>query len=86
MPALSEYLLPLCKVGGHLLAQKGASASEELTSAKQAIRLLGGGKPQLHTVQLPTRDQPHYIVTIPKVKKTPKQYPRQVGMPAKTPL
>lgn len=86
MPALSEYLLPLCKVGGHMLAQKGRSASDETASAKHAIHVLGGGKPQLHAIQLPTREQIHYIVLTPKQKKTPRKYPRGVGMPAKTPL
>ncbi|MCJ1883139.1 class I SAM-dependent methyltransferase, partial [Pseudomonas nitroreducens] len=36
---LSEYLLPLVKVGGTMLAQKGETAHEEAKSAGKAMKL-----------------------------------------------
>lgn len=39
---LLEYLLPLVKVGGVVLAYKGSSSVEELRESKNAIKLLGG--------------------------------------------
>ncbi|GJM39841.1 MAG: ribosomal RNA small subunit methyltransferase G [Ardenticatenaceae bacterium] len=83
---LAEYLLPLCKVGGTMLAQKGESAQKEVIDAQKAIQLLGGLKPQLTDLYLPDRDQPHYLIMIKKVGKTPGKYPRRVGMPSKRPL
>ena len=39
---LSEYCLPLTKVGGTFVALKGAKAQEEIDEAKAAIKILGG--------------------------------------------
>lgn len=86
LPVLVEYLLPLCRVGGNALAQKGESAPREVAEARQAIALLGGGEPVLHTVELPGREERHYLVVIPKVGPTPAAYPRSPGRPAKKPL
>ncbi|HEC23802.1 MAG TPA: 16S rRNA (guanine(527)-N(7))-methyltransferase RsmG [Chloroflexi bacterium] len=86
MPTLAEYLLPLCKVGGHCLAQKGESAHQEVTGAQEAIRLLGGRLVQLTPVELPTVAETRYLVDIEKVAATPPRYPRRPGIPAKRPL
>ncbi|MCA9897022.1 MAG: 16S rRNA (guanine(527)-N(7))-methyltransferase RsmG [Ardenticatenaceae bacterium] len=83
---LVEYLLPLCRVGGTMLAQKGEGVHEELKSAATAVRILGGSEPILADVALPEREQLHYFVTIKKVEDTPTKYPRRVGMPGKRPL
>lgn len=83
---LAEYLLPLCRVGGKLLAQKGEGVSEEVTNAAEAIKLLGGSAPELASVTLPNRTQPHYFVTVAKVAETPDKFPRRVGVPSKRPL
>ncbi|HKI54105.1 MAG TPA: 16S rRNA (guanine(527)-N(7))-methyltransferase RsmG, partial [Anaerolineales bacterium] len=39
---LSEYLIPLVKRGGYILAQKGESGPAEAQSAEKAMKLLGG--------------------------------------------
>ena len=83
---LVEYLLPFCKVGGHVLAQKGESARAEAGEAASAIAMLGGGSPAFHPVHLPEREETHYLVVIPKVAETPAAYPRRPGRPAKRPL
>lgn len=83
---LVEYLLPFCKIGGHVLAQKGESALVEAEEAADAIAKLGGGEPSFHPVQLPGREETHYLVVIAKVAETPPGYPRQPGRPAKRPL
>ena len=83
---LAEYLLPLCRVGGQMLAQKGEGVHEEMNSAQSAIAQLGGAAPQLASVTLPGREQPHYFVIIAKVGETPDVYPRRVGVPGKRPL
>jgi 16S rRNA (guanine527-N7)-methyltransferase len=86
MRVLVEYLLPLCRVGGHLLAQKGENAVAETAAAVAAIGLCGGGAPQLTGVRLPGHEPCHYLVVIPKVAETPPHLPRRVGLPVKRPL
>lgn len=86
MRILAEYLLPLCRVGGHLLAQKGENAPAEIKSAYQAIRILGGGQVQMHEVRLPDHELIHHLVVVPKERPTPKKYPRRPGLPSKRPL
>jgi 16S rRNA (guanine527-N7)-methyltransferase len=83
---LMEYLLPLCRVGGQALAQKGEGALEASKSAAQAISLLGGGEPEIRPVILPDRKLTHYLVVIPKIAQTPLKYPRRPGIPSKRPL
>jgi 16S rRNA (guanine527-N7)-methyltransferase len=81
---LAEYLLPLCRVGGHALAQKGDGVQEEVQAAETAVYTLGGAMPKICSIQLPTRK--HYLVLIEKVASTPLKFPRRVGIPAKRPL
>lgn len=86
MAVLAEYLLPLLKVGGRALAQKGAGVRAEMQDGLAAIELLGGGLSELHRVQVPGLDEERYLVEIHKVGETPEKYPRRPGMPSKRPL
>lgn len=86
MRTLVEYLLPLCRIGGHCLAWKGEGAAQEVSEAQQAISLLGGQVVQLIPVELPMIAETHYLVDITKVAATPPKYPRRPGMPTKRPL
>ena len=83
---LSEYLLPLVKIGGRMLAQKGESAPAEAQSAEEAMKLLGGKLKQLIPVNLPGLADDRYLVVVEKVAATPPKYPRKPGVAAKTPL
>lgn len=83
---LVEYLLPLCRPGGHALAMKSDSAQEEAKDAAEAIARLGGAEPQFHPVRLQGRSEASYLVTIEKIAPTPAEYPRRPGRPAKRPL
>lgn len=83
---LVELLLPLCRVGGHALAQKGANAAAEIEAARYAITRLGGTTPQLSSVHLPAIEEAHHLVVIPKIRATDGRYPRRPGIPAKRPL
>ena len=83
---LSEYLLPLVKIGGTMLAQKGESGPAEAQSAEKAMKLLGGNLRELIPVKLPGVAEDRYLVLVDKVAATPVKYPRKAGMPAKQPL
>ena len=86
LPTLAEYLLPLCRVGGYALAQKGKKAPAEAAAAANAVQQLGGDTPQLNAVQIGKGLPAEYLVVIAKVSPTPPRYPRRVGIPAKRPL
>jgi len=86
LPVLAEYLLPLVRIGGRALAQKGESGPAEAHSAEHAFNLLGGRLRQVVPVTLPGVADERYLVIIEKVAATPPQYPRRVGIPAKRPL
>ena len=83
---LSEYLLPLVKVGGMMLAQKGESGPAEAQSAEAAMKLLGGKLKQLIPVNLPGVADDRYLVLIYKAAATPPKYPRKPGIVTKMPL
>ncbi|MBO9370528.1 MAG: 16S rRNA (guanine(527)-N(7))-methyltransferase RsmG [Chloroflexi bacterium] len=86
MPTLVEYLLPLVRVRGAMLAQKGENAPAEVHSAEEAIRILGGRVRKLVPVDLHGLAETRYLVIVDKVAATPEKYPRRPGMPEKRPL
>ncbi|MBI3244549.1 MAG: 16S rRNA (guanine(527)-N(7))-methyltransferase RsmG [Chloroflexi bacterium] len=86
MPILLEYLLPLVKMGGKALAQKGESAPAETHGAERAAKILGGSLAQITSVELPGVVEPRYLVVFDKVAATPGKYPRRAGVPGKEPL
>ncbi len=86
MRVLAEYLLPLVRLGGWALAQKGEHAPAEVQRAACAITLLGGEVERLEPVTLPGLAEERFLVLVRKVAATPPRYPRREGMPAKRPL
>jgi 16S rRNA (guanine527-N7)-methyltransferase len=86
LPVLAEYLLPLVRVGGSMLAMKGESGPAEAHSAEHATKVLGGHIRQLLPVTLPGVVEERYLIVIDKVAATPAAYPRKIGIPAKRPL
>ena len=83
---LSEYLIPLVRLGGGMLAQKGESGPAEAQSAEEAMKLLGGKFKQLIPVHLPSVAEDRYLVVVEKIAATPPKYPRKPGIPMKQPL
>jgi 16S rRNA (guanine527-N7)-methyltransferase len=86
MPTLAEYLLPLAKVGGAMLAQKGEDALVEVREAENAIATLGGEVRQLVAVELRGLAETRHLVVVDKIAPTPEKYPRRSGVPKKRPL
>lgn len=80
LPVLLELTVPLARVGGMVLAMKGAQAASEVAEAKAALHLL-------HAHAIETRTTPTgVIVIIEKQRKTPHAYPRGPGDPQRAPL
>jgi 16S rRNA (guanine527-N7)-methyltransferase len=86
LPVLAEYLLPLVRIGGGMLAMKGEQAPAEAHAAEHAARVLGGHLRRLVPIHLPGVAEERYLVVLDKVAATPQAYPRRVGLPAKKPL
>ncbi|MBX0326822.1 16S rRNA (guanine(527)-N(7))-methyltransferase RsmG [Oscillochloris sp. ZM17-4] len=82
---LVEYGLPLLRVGGRMLAPKGAAAHDEAAAAARAIDVLGGELVGVEPVEIPGLDA-HAVVIITKVRLTDSRYPRLPGMPRQRPL
>lgn len=86
LTTLVEYLLPLVKVGGTVLSQKGSHGPAEIHKAESATKLLGGHVRQLQPITLPGVVEERYLIIIDKIVTTPPQYPRKPGIPGKKPI
>lgn len=82
---LSEYCLPLTKVGGTFVALKSAKAQEEIDGAKEAIEILGGEITEVKQFFLSDMGERNLVV-IKKVSPTPPKYPRASAKISKEPL
>jgi len=86
LPVLAEYMLPLVKVGGRVIVQKGQDPGAEIRQAAAALEILGGRINQLLPVTVPGLEAARHLIVIEKVTATPAQYPRRPGVPRKRPL
>ena len=86
MNVLCEYLLPLVRVGGGMLALKGPGLEEELAGAENALKVLGGRLERTQPLIIPGRDWNHRAAWIAKTAPTPEKYPRRAGTVEKRPL
>lgn len=86
MHVLVEYLLPLARVGGWVMAYKGAHSQVELDESRGAITLLGGRVAGLHPIQVPGLDERRSLILIHKQQPTPHKYPRASGVIRSRPL
>ncbi len=85
LSSLSEYCLPFVKVGGSFVSMKGANAEEELTSAKNAVAVLGGERPTVKNFTLPDGSGRNILI-VNKIKHTSDKYPRRGVKINKSPL
>jgi len=85
LAVLLEYCLPLCRVGGRVVAQKGDDLQQEIEAAQNALHVLGGSLVDIKPVELPNLSLRHLVV-VDKISRTPLEYPRRSGVPSKRPL
>lgn len=86
MQTLSELCLPLVKVDGLMIASKGPKYNEELDTAKNAMKILGGQVKSIEDCTIPIAELERHVIIIEKTNATPAAYPRKPGMPNKNPL
>jgi 16S rRNA (guanine527-N7)-methyltransferase len=86
LAVLAEYAAPLLRVGGVLVAWKGArDAAEEAAGAAAAEALGLAVEDVLHVVPF-ARARERHLHVMRKVEATPERFPRRAGMAAKRPL
>lgn len=86
---LCELCLPYLKIGGSLVALKGAKLEEELTEATNAIKILGGKTTKIEQKSLLTSEnqaESRGAVVIQLQKEPTAQYPRAYAAILKKPL
>ena len=83
---LLEYLLPLVKVGGIVIAYKASNVGEEFMEAEKALEVLGGKVLKSIRFDLPNSYGERHLVIIEKIKPTPKEYPRDKNLPKLKPI
>ena len=86
LSSLSEYCIPFVKQDGCFISYKSGKASDEMNSAKNAIKLLGGRIENVLKFNLPDSTVDRTLITIKKIVATPKKYPRTAGKPSREPL
>ena len=81
---LLELTAPYVKVGGAVLAMKGAAAKEELAEAKNAIAKLGLKLEEVREFLVDGTS--HGVIVLRKVSPTPAKYPRRFAKIKQNPL
>lgn len=85
LPSLCEYCMPYVRLGGEFISMKGPDGEEELKSAGNAVKVLGGKVNSVKSMELPD-SQSRTIIIISKVEHTPSAYPRRGVKISKQPL
>ena len=86
LSVLSEYCIPFVKVDGLFVSYKSGNSSEEISSSKNAVGMLGGKIINTVDFILPGSDFSRSNVCIKKIKHTEERFPRKAGTPTKKPL
>lgn len=81
-----ELALPLVKVDGFYIAMLGSDCEIQVRSARSVLEVLGGTLEQVIKIEDFPLAVERYLVIIKKIKSTPSQFPRAVGVPFKKPL
>ena len=82
-PLLAEYLTPLVRIGGKIVAFKGENVRDELNLPEKAWQKLGLSPPRLEAYEISGKQR--YLVLWEKIKTCGKKYPRRPGMADKIP-
>ena len=82
---LLELTAPYVKIGGAVLALKGAMAREELEEAKSAISKLGLQVESVNDFTV-DKDTVHTVIVLRKVRPTPAKFPRRYAKIKQAPL
>lgn len=86
LPVVIEYVLPLLKIGGIALLQRGSREQQDEISASHAATLLGGKLEQIKQSHPYPDSKNLHIWVFSKLRPTPERFPRRTGIAKKRPL
>jgi 16S rRNA (guanine527-N7)-methyltransferase len=86
LAVICEYAAPLMRIGGVLVAWKGARRPDEEASAALAAAELGLSTPTVNAVTPFEGSHNRHLYVYSKVTETPAEFPRRAGRAAKKPL
>lgn len=86
LSALMELGLPFVSMKGWLVLPKGVEIDEELGIARKAAGKLGGTIVSNDVMPDSGSDVDTRLILVRKDQATPSEYPRRVGLPARSPL
>lgn len=81
---LVELAFPLLADGGRLVAWKGAGVDDELDAARRAMGALGGGRIEVHAVDVPGLEA-HRLVVATRTGQVPEAFPRDPAVRRRRP-
>lgn len=82
-----EYGVPFVKIGGYFVAYKSKIVNEEIEKAQNALKVLNCEIEEIISYKLPLEENfERNLVVIKKLRKTPKNFPRKVGLAKSNPL
>jgi 16S rRNA (guanine527-N7)-methyltransferase len=82
----AEYALPLLKPGGVAVLYRGQWTQDEEAQLERSVAQLGGTLAAVDRLTMPISQGIRHCVRLKKVKPTPTQFPRPVGVPVQKPL
>lgn len=82
----AEYALPLLKLGGRAVLYRGQWSAMEEAGLLNILPRLGGELVEVRAMTTPMTQGVRHNVVLAKVSRTPDQFPRSPGVPAKSPL
>jgi 16S rRNA (guanine527-N7)-methyltransferase len=86
LPVVAEYSLPLCRLGGVMIAMKGPISEQERTQALEALGILGADGMEVVGLEPFSGARDRVACVARKLRSTPSSYPRRTGIPQKRPL
>lgn len=85
---LMELSARYCKIGGKLIAMKGAKGEEEYHEAKAGAITIGFGESSIERffINNDANEEQRSFIILQKTSETPREYPRSYGQIIKKPL
>ena len=86
LPELAELTLPFAIIGGTVILPKSSGLEDELDAAAAAAEILGAAPAITLQVDRPGTSPPDHTVYWMKISPTPREFPRRIGVPHRSPL
>lgn len=82
----AEYALPLLKLHGTAIIYRGQWSDSETQALQPAVERLGGTIATIESAVTPITQSIRHTLYLQKVRATPAEFPRAIGVPVKHPL